>query len=422
MAAGGGAVVSMAFSPREMGREEDEYIVTGDSTGSVGVYHVQTGECQSTFGIPGPPGIPDMDVTSVQCLNASGAQTGDDGISSLCEHSPLILAGAYDGRVAVFRSDLLSKKYSVLSAFQASGRSLWSDLRKPETLVASTNASCGQGNPVGFSKRYKGGAPEQFSADATRFESLVRRSGNGLVLNFCSSQSKLYAAGCEVNVLRAWDLEREVCSWEGKVVRKGVWPTAISTSQMAGNDIVIVGGSDGSVSIVDTRAPTLRSEVGGLAPSSDALVSSGMRVLGSHDQPIVSVQQCSWQGAGCGHTIITADCRGRMYWWDPRVGGAAAADRLPYRGVVAHGASLTAMASHPSGHIVASGSTAKCVKVFGSDFEPKVAIRHRSSSSSAHQLSERIAPVTSLAFQQDAYTLAVGCSDSSVIIYGNNLL
>ncbi len=129
MGAGGGAVISMAFLPQEVGREGDQYIVTGDSTGSVGVYDALDGQCQSSFGIPGPPGIPDVDVTSVMCLTGCDA---DRGGLSVAQQTPLILAGSYDGRVAVFRSDLVSKKYSVLSAFQASGESLWAKLRREQ--------------------------------------------------------------------------------------------------------------------------------------------------------------------------------------------------------------------------------------------------------------------------------------------------
>lgn len=390
MGAGGGAVVSLAFLPREIGREGDEYIVTGDSTGSVGVYDAQSGDCQSSFGIPGPPGIPDVEVTSVLCLNAC---TGDSSLRSFTQHSPLILAGAYDGRVAVFRPDLVTKKYSVLSSFQSSGRTWWSNLKNLTLNDHATSTVQG-----GSNKCSSGGCRSESSRRANgssmQMKTLLQTSGNGLVLDFHSFTQHLFAAGCEQNLLRVWDLSRESCTWQGSVVAKGAWPTAISSPPWAGFHTVVVGASDGSVSLVDTRQAA--GEHG-----------EGQRIFGRHDDPIVSTAFGLWVGRGRGETIVSADCEGCIKLWDPRqTEGYAKRSE-----VKAHDSNLAAMAAHSSGNFIASGSTANCVKVFGAKLASPKMICYRDGTR------ERISPVTGLAFQQDLFSLAIGCADSTVTTF-----
>ncbi len=236
---------------------------------------------------------------------------------------------------------------------------------------------------------------------------LLKSSGNGLVLGFRNDGSTLFAAGCDNNLMKVWDLEQERCSWKGKVAAKGIWPTAISVPPWEWCEkMVVVGASDGSVSLIDTRIAT-----GNGAQS---------RILGKHKHPIVSTAHGLWVGEGRGETIVSADCEGEIILWDPRKPEnlskpGSEADRIHVR---AHKTCLTTMAAHPSGNFIASGSTAKCVKVFGASTSEKdhVMIRSRRN---RYKLKERIAPVTSLAFHQQDYILAVGCSDGTVTMYGN---
>ncbi len=383
MGAGGGAVVSLAFLPREIGREGDEYIVTGDSTGSVGVYDTQSGECQSSFGIPAPPGVPDVEVTSVLCLNVSLRESSS--LRTFMQHTPLILAGAYDGRVAVFRPDLVTKKYSVLSSFQASGRSLWSNFRRNKRSDEEKTRD----------KMANGGSARMNSAP--QMKALLHSSGNGLVMDFKGFNSSLYAAGCEHNMLRVWDLSREMCTWEGVVMEKGVWPTSVSSPPWSSYHTVVVGGSKGSVTLVDTRTRS-RAE--------------SLKVFGMHDDPIVSTAYGLWVGEGRGETIVSADCEGCIKLWDPRREG-----QVKRSEVKAHDTNLTAMAAHSSGNYIASGSTNKCVKLFRAKLGSAEMIRYRNGAASLPGVREQIAPVTGLAFQQDPCSLAVGCSDSTVSVY-----
>jgi len=401
MGAGGGAVVSLAFLPREIGREGDEYIVTGDSTGSVGVYDTQTGECQSSFGIPAPPGIPDVEVRAVLCLNAardntSGASAMENG------DTPLILAGAYDGRVAVFRPDLVSKKYAVLSSFQASGRSLWTNFKRTQVFEEAEKnkrkAATSGTNTVRDEYAVPGNNDD---ADSTKkMKTLLHKSGNGLVMDFQAFNHSLYAAGCEHNVLRVWDLEKEMCSWEGGIASKGIWPTAICSPSWASFHTVVVGASDGSVTLIDTRTRVKEER---------------LDVFGKHDDPIVSTAYGQWVGEGKGESIVSADCEGCIKIWDPR--GTSTSIGTIRSEVKAHDTNLTAMAAHTSGHYIASGSTAKCVKVFRAKLGRPEMITHRNSAELLPGVGERMAPVTGLAFQTAPCSLAVGCSDSTVTIF-----
>lgn len=383
MGAGGGAVVSLAFLPREIGREGDEYIVTGDSTGSVGVYDTRSGECQSSFGIPAPPGIPDVEVRSVMCLNSSRESSS---LRAFMQHAPLIVAGSYDGRVAVFRPDLVTKKYSVLSSFQASGRSLWSNFRRNDGDKLRRTESC----------RSSGSARRDA---ALQMKTLLHSSGNGLVMDFQAFSRCLHVAGCEDNILRVWDLTREMCTWEGEVAAKSVWPTAVSSPPWSSHTTVVVGASDGSVTIVDTRARADR------------------RVLGSHDDPIVATAYGLWSGAR--ESIVSADCEGTVRVWDSRQTNTSRCEAR------AHDSNLSAMAAHRAGDYVATGSTAGGIKIFRAHLAAPEEVRYRrgatpeSTPTPTPPISPRVrlAPVTGLAFQHEPCSLAVGCSDATVTVF-----
>lgn len=395
MGAGGGAVMSLSFLPREVGREGDQYIVTGDSMGAIGVYDALNGECQSSFGIPGAPGMVKCDVTSVLCLNG---RDSDGGVLNIAQQTPLILAGSFDGRVAVYRSDLVNKKYSVLSAWQASGPSLMGSLRLGgESFQRRDRSHFGI-----FDNKQRRGVSETTG-------DMLRRSGNGLVVGFRSFNSSLCTAGCDGNVMKVWDVDAERCTWSDDVVAPTVWPLTISVPPWEGcRDIAVVGASDGTISLVDTRAR-----------KAQTVISENYR---SHKCAIVSLAHRNRIEAGYGEAIVSADCEGEIMLWDLRVSETAVTtlrkERAPIR---AHTSSLTTMAAHPNGNYIASGSTAKCVKVFGVDTpaDEHLMIRNRWSPTRKGVM-ERIMPV-SLAFHQQEYALAFGCSDGTVTMYGTEL-
>lgn len=435
MGAGGGAVSAMTFLPRDMGIGDDQLLATGDSNGSVGVYDARTGKCQGAFGIPLPPGVPEEGVSSIMCLNPTTDDGATYGSVMPNSHSALILAGAYDGRVAVFKSDFSGPNYRIMSTFQASGRTVSSGKtrikagrqrtragwlhqgmdvmsRMPPALDAESQAEWRQSNCATTVNMDSG--TEQ---TCQSFADMVRQSGNGLVVAFKSSQAYLAAAGCDNEIVRIWDLERERCTWEGWAVAEGTWPTAVSMWKTGDVNLFVVGSSDGSVNLVDMRERPVN---GGAAKE---------RRLGLHSQPVISIGTCPPErGTDGRELVVSADVGGEIVFWDPRWHGGQwldghEAEDFEMRRIGAHTSNLTAMAVHQTGRYLASGSS-KCVKIFGPGRSMVKMISHHERGDTAGGMSsgggKRISAVTSLAFQHESSLLAVGCMDSSVMIYGRD--
>lgn len=407
MGAGGGAVMAMAFLPRDIGMGDDQLIATGDNTGSVGVYDTRSGSCQGSFGIPFPPGIPEVGVSSILCLNRPTPTAWDSSLSLGNSRSALILAGAYDGRVAVFKSDLQGQKYRIMSTFQASGQSYWSKVgtsREPRFKPSEHNIMNGtQLSPESSAWCLSG---------SVSFADTVRESGNGLVLAFDSDSSYLAAAGCDKENVRVWDLSREQCIWEGASVVEGTWPTAITMWGRINRNVFVVGASDGRINVVDLR------ERGVLMRRTEPLVR-----MGKLAEPIISLGTCPPVGKYAGEVVVSADIGGQIAFWDARwnsttgvVPGLSSDPELSR--IKAHRSNLTAMAVHPLGTMVASGSTARCVKVFGPNRNMLKMLCSHETGNGLSEADNRIPPVTSLSFQPESNLLAIGAVDSSVMIYG----
>eukprot|EP00177_Eucheuma_denticulatum_P001862 GFKZ01003328.1.p1 GENE.GFKZ01003328.1~~GFKZ01003328.1.p1 ORF type:complete len:1806 (-),score=168.39 GFKZ01003328.1:2028-7445(-) len=408
MGAGGGAVLAMAFLPRDIGMGDDQLIATGDSTGSVGVYDIRSGNCQGSFGIPFPPGIPEVGVSSILCLNRPSPTASEVSLSVGHSQSALIMAGAYDGRVAVFKSDLQGPKYRIMSTFQASGQSYWSKVgtsREPGHKPSQHDVMNGTQNSPHSSCSFETSSPLSFS-------DTVRESGNGLVLAFDSDSSYLAAAGCDMENVRVWDLSREQCIWEGAVVSAGTWPTAVTMWGRINPALFVVGASDGRINVVDIRERSRPDALGQpLVP------------MGRLSEPIISLGTCPPVGRFSGEVVVSADIGGEIVFWDARwnidtgIEQGLMASEPELSRIKAHRSNLTAMAVHPLGTLIASGSTARCVKVFGPN---RNMLKMLCSHETGNELesASRIPPVTSLGFQPESNLLAIGAVDSSVMIYG----
>lgn len=356
------------------------------------------GECRTSFAIPGAPSMVACDVTSIMCLSGGDA---NGGALSSAQETPLILAGAYDGRVAVSRADVESGRHSVLNAWQASGPSLMGSLHmEAPSFQRSAMSHFGFADnqqPIGTCLHTAG--------------DMLRTSGNGLVVAFQGYNSSLYTAGCDGNILTVWDLQTERRSWSNSVVAEGAFPLALCVPPWTGGrDIAVVGASDGAIRIIDTRARKAQQSftLGGYA---------------NHQHAVVALAHRNGIGDGCGETIVSTDCEGEIHLWDVRVSGTSLSTLTDMHSPMRpHQSDLAAMAVHPSGNYIVTGSTSKCVRLFDADALEKehLVIRNRSSQARKGGL-ERITAAVSLAFHQEEYALAVGCTDSSVTLYGTGL-
>lgn len=399
MGAGGGSISALIFLPRDTGIGDDQLVATGDTNGSVGVYDAKTGKCQGAFGVPVAPGVPEVGISSILCLNPHGTDNPSGyGLSN--SHTALILAGARDGRVAVFRSDFVDPNYRIMSTFQAcgrsrSGRAVWS--RNPFPMPLGKTAEGEDNASIGTCETWK---------------------GHGLQLGFNVNSAKLAAGGCDEEVVRVWDLVVERCTWEGAVMAKGVVPTSITMWKSGNPNVFVAGGSDGGVYVADMRE------------KSSFQTSSGY-LLGRHKGSIVTVGTCPPHGTVCGReTVVSADRSGDVVVWDPRWRGAdwrvqdSFLEKLDVRRIGAHHSDLTAMCVHRTGRYIASGSK-NCVKIFGEERDMVKMVSHYGTlHQDSHQpekvCQSRLSPVSALAFQHETSLLAIGCTDGSVMLHGRH--
>lgn len=424
MGAGGGSVSALAFLPRDLGIGDDQLVATGDTHGAVGVYDARTGKCQVAFGIPVPPGGREEGVSSILCLNPHG----DDNDSS-SSHSALILAGSFDGRVAVFKNDFSRPNdFRIMTTFQASGRTTtgkvltWHDnnssmLTSPNTILDTTSKSSsmpvhqqlvntwagnsGMVDAPGSTNMMNMNNMSNAEEEAPSYVDALKQHGKGLVLAFNTDTARLAAGGLDGDIVRVWNLESERCVWEGSCVSPGQWPTAVTMWKQHHPSVFVVGSSDGVVTLMDMRERG-RNRV--------------MCLQGKHStcDPIMSIGTCVGNaGGGTGsesasEVIVSADYGGQIAFWDARwtnrsgMNGAATTtmttaddginDVDPYqreqsqqlhqhprqlqskgvlnkiRVIQAHDHSLTTMCVHRSGRYIASGSL-HGVKIFGRDLK-----------------------------------------------------
>lgn len=411
MGAGGGAITAMAFLPRDSGMGDDQLLATGDSTESVGVYDVRTGKRQGTFRVPSPPGVPEVGISALLCLNNTTSSTMRNDGDQPNSHSAIILAGAYNGRVGVFKSDYQGRKYRVMSTFQASGPSFY---RKAGTSQDRSwklrSASLSRDIRGSFGGKVSAQTIEERS---TGFANAVRDTGNGLALTFDPSSSFLAAGGCDNEIVRVWDLRREQCVWEGAAVQKGTIPTALCMWSRVNPNLFVVGSSGGYVNVIDMRER-----------SSD---SRDFKRLGSHSEPVISIGTCPRGKSEEGETVVAADIGGQIAFWEPRWNDESSernARNDDTTRIKAHSSIVAAMAVHRSGRYVASGSlfgssAGRSVKIFGPNRRIVKMIRHfERPSGTLLPYDNRISPVTSLTFERETSLLAIGCIDSSAMIYG----
>lgn len=365
MSAGGGTITAMAFLPRDTGIADDQLIATGDSNGSVGVYDIKSGKCHGSFGVPSPPGLREIGINAIFCLNRPSVEHSDDTLPN--SRSALILAGAYDGRVAVFKSDVEGRNYRIMSTFQASGQSLCS---KAGTARDRYRGMTGE-NVMGLVTDDAEGSVEEV-------ETIIRQCGNGLAMDFNADNSCLAAAGCEGEIVRLWDLSREHCIWKGRGGKDGVIPTAVSISR-TNDKVVYVGCSDGTVNMLD-------------------MDDNSLRRITTLKHPIISVGSCTLgneAGVICGDmsgalTIVTesSHCEQVLPTW------------------------MCAMTMHSSGRFVACASNTT-----GHTGKIKILCPRHNAFGKVREY-DVTGKVACVAFQQETGLLGVGCGGGGVVAFG----
>lgn len=390
-----GMVTSLAFMPPDMGASGSHLLVVGDSTGSVSVVDVIQKKGLRKVGIPAGKRVPPSPITSVLPLGAFEDNVAKSA-TGFHRTSPLFVAGAADGRVAVFRAKVVKGSYCVVGSFIASGTLL------QRGLVPAVN----QYGPFASSSRL--GATPLMEGVKRETIKAMQTGRKGLCLNYDDYLEDLVAGGCEGNIVRVWDMCREACSWKGPVVASGAFPTCLATLEGSSSSVVAVGCSDGTITMLDSRMYIPHRS----GTSSDNAVAKIPLYIGKQEAPIVSVAWSRY-GSDSSHNILAADAGGKVVVWDVRQGESAINNREPLETIEAHKSLLTAMDTRPRSKVVATASWNRSVKIFGSKSQLIANIE----SVKIGEKWKALEVPSSLAFHPTRSLFAVGTINSTVIIY-----
>lgn len=386
MAAGGGAISALSFLPKGSGMGSGHLVVTGDTNGSLGVYNVSTGKCQASFGIPIAPGMQEVGISSIVCNPYEGNNPHGYGLSS--KRTALILAGAYDGRVAVFHSGPFSAQCRMLSTFQASGKA-------GRRQAASTQ--------IPFRTHFQNEPNEETTLSTHNI-----CENYGLQMDFNATSGHLVAGGCDGAIVRVWDLTREQCIWSDAVAKPNVIPTAVTMLKKENQNVFLVGGSNGGLHVVDIRE---RIEESG----------SNGNLLGQHENSILHLDtlcDVSCNNAGwCGEKIVSADCNGDLVIWDLRWHDVNWRANNSSRETVYHEEGMTTMCIRHNGRYIGVGST-NGVNLLKEDSGEVTIEHHLEMGSGVTDEQNSNFAVTALGFQEEYGLLAAGCSDGRVVVCG----
>ena len=210
----------------------------------------------------------------------------------------------------------------------------------------------------------------------------------------------LTVAGAGAAVVRRWDVAAERCARQ-LVVRVDNGASVSAICACALSPLVVAGGTDGSVTTLDPRAPSAAAEVLRFAGSASSAIAS------------LSVQETAtaW--------VASASALGELKVWDLRASAADRGGPQWLHTVAGHKSSLSALALHPAAPLLASGSRSQFVKTH--DLRPLRDGRPPRELSTIRYfdgfLGARIAPIVSLAFHPTRLLLGVGSTDTSVTLY-----
>lgn len=214
----------------------------------------------------------------------------------------------------------------------------------------------------------------------------LTRDGAGLVLEWQQENELLLASG-NVNVIRLWDLNKELCIQD--IATGSEYPvTCITSDRSAFGKIIIAGFADGSIKVFDSRGSNR------FIPSMSYNEQKGC---------IVNVSK-----AKNSNRIISGSTNGVVKFWDYRATRSV-------KTVVAHTNSvMTSLAVHDYAPLFATGSQDQRIKVMNLNGEEVSVIRHHEGF-----LGQRIGPVSCLAFHPYLVLLGAGSTDSVASIYAS---
>ena len=293
-----------------------------------------------------------------------------------------LLTGSTDGRVRVWSGDDIAAAMATsrwataeAEAREDADRERGGQAERPQRAApASAPANASSSAIVGEAPRLLGAfcaSPEASCADDAQTS-----------LAYLPGLAQLAAASSLVPLVRLWDLRASacVCCLE---LPSAAAATCIS-SAWPGTHILAVGTVSGAVHILDTRS---RSGV--------------VRTFREHaPHYVVGIAQAR---TGSCYAIVSGSVAGDVCYWDLRV-------ERSLRSVLSHPrGAMTCLAAHDFAPLIATGSLRQQVRVLSNAGEDVDEISFHESFGS-----DRLAPVTAVAWHPAKLLLAVGARDSLI--------
>jgi regulatory associated protein of mTOR len=233
---------------------------------------------------------------------------------------------------------------------------------------------------------------------------ISRNTGAGVVIDWQQSSEMLYAGG-NVDVIRVWDLQRELSLLN--IPTSADSPVTCLNVDKEGGKLVVAGCADGSVRLYDVRQSNKYSPVA---------------VFAEHKGPVINVAKPK----STPFRLVSGATGGTVKFWDYRVATSnssastvvapaqtGANNSIALKTITAHTHSvMTALSVHDYAPLIATGSQDQRIKVMNFNGDELSVIRYHDGF-----LGQRIGPVSSLAFHPYHVLLAAGATDSLVSIY-----
>ncbi|KAA8494031.1 Regulatory-associated protein of mTOR [Porphyridium purpureum] len=374
-----GGIWSMAFA------EHHPLLAMGTSTGTVMVFDIEKWSKKDILGVPR---LKDSLRYGVTSLSVTGAP---------CEE-PVYACSSADGQVALWRKDQVSERVFFLSAFHAASRTAELDLLNVQQSYNRLRPSASR---LGLWARSNSTSSSQNPAIPTSSSpSVGTETGYGCAMHWSGMHEYMITGGCERSLVRLWDMHTETCAWKSAVLSEDAFVASVLGGDPRNEymrDAYVVGGSDGSLVVLDSRTQ------GG-----DGRVTVAPR---AHKVPVVALGVDDSRASRIGERqlLYSADFCGLVNVWDFRMMG-----RGVIRSINAHPGKLTSMVVRPVDHSpLITGSANRSIKFLSSTGDVRKEIKFHEGF-----LSTRIGPVTSLAYNPGKSMLAAGFGDSIVSFYG----
>lgn len=217
---------------------------------------------------------------------------------------------------------------------------------------------------------------------------MTRSRGAGLILEWQQTQDSLFAAG-NVNVIRQWDLNRELMSLDISTGTDAAVTCLTSDKHGSYGKVVYAGFADGMVRVFDTRLT-----------SANQCVQTFSDLKGS---PVVSISR-----PRCTDSLVAGSTAGQIRFWDGKKENANSSISTSS----SSGSIMQALATHDQTPIIATGSSDQRIRVLNYRGEEISLIRYHDGF-----LGQRIGPVSSLSFHSCHNLLGAGFQDTLVSIY-----